>query len=271
MVKSRFPINCASIPKDLVESELFGYEGGAFSGASPSGKKGLIEMADKGTLFLDEVGDLPLEAQVQLLRFLEDGEFYKVGGTKKFKAVTRIISATNRDIDTMISKDEFRKDLYFRLGVVVIRVSSLNDRQEDVLPLASFFLDKYNRKFKKSITGISSEAKELLLKYTWSGNVRELKNLMERGALAAKGHELTIKDMGLSDIQSGKVMNPKENSMGLAPLMHSGMDIDDFHKAVDQFYFDQALKMTKGNENKAAQLLNLNHHTFRYRKKRLPE
>ena len=171
----------------------------------------------------------------------------------------------------MISKDEFRKDLYFRLGVVVIRVSSLNDRQKDILPLANFFLNKYNQKFNKSIIGISNEAKDLLLKYTWSGNVRELKNLMERGALAARGPELTIKDMGLSDIQSGKVMNSQENSMGLAPLMPAGIDIDGFHKAVDQFYFDQALKMTKGNEKKAAQLLNLNHHTFRYRKKRLPE
>ncbi len=158
-------INCAAIPKDLIESELFGYEAGAFSGAHSSGKKGLVEAADGGTLFLDEVGDLPMEAQVKLLRFLEEGQFYKIGGTKKYTAVTRIVSATNRDIDAMISQDEFRKDFFFRLGVVIIRVSSLNERQEDILPLASFFLEKYNRKFNKSLLGFSDEVEELLLKY----------------------------------------------------------------------------------------------------------
>ncbi|MBW1798971.1 MAG: sigma-54-dependent Fis family transcriptional regulator, partial [Deltaproteobacteria bacterium] len=125
-------VNCAAIPKDLIESELFGYEKGAFSGASPSGKNGLIEEAENGTLFLDEVGDLAMEAQAKLLRFLEMGEFYRVGGTKKLRIQTRVVSATNKDLHTMIEKDRFRKDLYYRLGVIEVQVPSLNERRDDI-------------------------------------------------------------------------------------------------------------------------------------------
>ncbi|MBE9569362.1 MAG: sigma-54-dependent Fis family transcriptional regulator, partial [Proteobacteria bacterium] len=133
-------VNCAAIPKDLVESELFGYEKGAFSGASASGKKGLVEDAANGTLFLDEVGDLSLEAQAKLLRFLEEGEFYRIGGTKKLQVQTRVVSATNKDLDSMIEKGLFRNDLYFRLGVIKVQIPSLNERPDDILPLAKHFL-----------------------------------------------------------------------------------------------------------------------------------
>jgi len=165
-------VNCAAIPKDLIESELFGYEKGAFSGASATGKKGLIEESASGTLFLDEVGDLSPEAQSKLLRFLEEGEFYRIGGTKKVQIETRVVSATNKDLENMIEKELFRKDLYFRLGVIRVEVPSLNERPEDIIPIAKHFLLAFSRKFDKTFTGISPEAESALMAYRWTGNVR---------------------------------------------------------------------------------------------------
>lgn len=199
-------VNCAAIPKDLLESELFGYEKGAFSGASTTGKQGLIESAENGTLFLDEVGDLRADAQAKLLRFLEDGEFYKVGSTTRQRMVTRIVSATNKDLELMVSNETFRKDLYFRLGVIKIQVPSLGERQNDVVLLARYFLHTFNEKFEKKLTNISDEAAELLKLYSWSGNVRELRNMMERAVLTATGEELSAKDLELEGIQRGRVM-----------------------------------------------------------------
>jgi DNA-binding NtrC family response regulator len=151
-------VNCAAIPRDLIESELFGYEKGAFSGADTSGKRGLIEEAAKGTLFLDEIGDLSPEAQAKLLRFLELGEFYRVGGTRKLHIDTRVVSATNKDIEKMILAGKFRKDLYFRLGVIKVQVPALNERPDDIVPLAKYFLKEFSDKFGRKIKGISPEA-----------------------------------------------------------------------------------------------------------------
>ena len=153
-------VNCAAIPTDLIESELFGYEKGAFSGAQSSGKKGLIEEAADGTLFLDEVGDLSLEAQAKLLRFLEQGEFYRVGGTKKHHIQTRVVSATNKNVEEMIKDNRFRSDLYFRLGVIRVEIPSLNERREDIIPLAKHFLFAFNTKFNKNLSGLSSETEK---------------------------------------------------------------------------------------------------------------
>jgi len=189
-------VNCAAIPKDLIESEIFGYEKGAFSGAGSSGKKGLIEDASKGTLFLDELGDLSIEAQAKLLRFLENGEFYRVGGTKKQHIQTRVISATNKNIEKMMKEGLFRKDLYFRIGVIKVKVPSLNDRRNDIMPLAEHFLYEFSTKFDKAFTGISPKAKKTLTNHNWTGNVRELKNLIERGVLVGKGPELMLPDIG---------------------------------------------------------------------------
>ena len=190
-------VNCAAIPKDLIESELFGYEKGAFSGASPLGKKGLIEASENGTLFLDEVGDLSFEAQAKLLRFLEEGEFYRVGGTKKYQIKTRVISATNKDLDNMIEKGLFRKDLFFRLGVIKVHVPSLNERRDDIMPIAKHFLLEFNRKFGKAFTGISPQAESALIHYQWVGHVRELRNIIEKGVLIGKGPVLDVEDIGL--------------------------------------------------------------------------
>ena len=262
-------VNCAAIPKDLVESELFGYEKGAFSGASASGKKGLVEDAASGTLFLDEVGDLSLEAQAKLLRFLEEGEFYKIGGTKKLQVQTRVVSATNKDLDSMIEKGLFRKDLYFRLGVIKIQIPSLNERPDDILPLAKHFLSEFNHKFDKSFTGLSLQAENSLLAYRWTGNVRELKNSIERATLIGKGPELRVEDFGIEGTHKPETPKQAGTEFSFPSLIDTGIDLSSVQEALEKHYIIQALEIANGNESRAARLLNINHHTFRYRKKKL--
>jgi DNA-binding NtrC family response regulator len=262
-------VNCAAIPRDLIESELFGYEKGAFTGAHSSGKEGLIKEAEGGTLFLDEVGDLSLEAQAKLLRFLEEGEFYRVGGTKMLRIQTRVVSATNKDLDLMIGQGLFRKDLYFRLGVIKVQIPSLNERPEDIIPLAKHFLYEFSNKFGKACTGITPEAENALMSYRWTGNVRELRNLIERGVLTGQGPELKPQDLGIEEIRGGEASERKKAHMGFPPLPPAGIDISSVQESLERFYIKEALKIAGGNESKAARLLNLNHHTFRYRKKKL--
>lgn len=264
--RSRFvTVNCAAIPKDLIESEIFGYERGAFSGANPLGKKGLIEEAANGTLFLDEIGDLSLAAQAALLRFLETGEFYRIGSTRKHHVQTRIVSATNRDLEKMIQTELFRQDLFFRIGVVKIEIPSLNQRRSDIMPLAIFFLDRFNTKFSKTISSFSTEAEELLMNHHWTGNVRELKNIIERGVLVAKGSELTPDEMGFS---RKEINFPRQTSI-FPPLTPDGVNLSRLKEEMEQFYISEALKLAHGNESQAARLLNINHHTFRYHRKKL--
>ena len=268
-------VNCAAIPKDLIESELFGYEKGAFSGASPSGKNGLIEEAENGTLFLDEVGDLAMEAQAKLLRFLEMGEFYRVGGTKKLRIQTRVVSATNKNLHGMIEKGQFRKDLYYRLGVIEIQVPSLNERRDDILPIARHFLYEFSQKFDKTFTDISPRAEGALREYLWTGNVRELKNTIERAALIGKGPELKIEDLGIEGLgryeagfRQSKIRDP-ESKATFPPIPPAGIDLNSVQNSLEKFYIEEAYKMAGRNESKAARLLNINHHTFRYRRKKL--
>jgi len=262
-------VNCAAIPKDLIESEIFGYEKGAFSGAGPSGKKGMIEDAANGTLFLDEIGDLSLEAQAKLLRFLENGEFYRVGSTKKHRIQTRVVSATNKNLEKMIEDGFFRKDLYFRIGVIKVNVPSLNERRNDIILLAGYFLDEFGEKFDKAFTSISSQAKEALINHNWTGNVRELKNIVERGVLIGKGPELMIRDIGLEN--TIQTQNKQSNKTVFPPIPPEGIDLSKVQLSLEKYYIDEAFKIAKGNESKAAKLLNINHHTFRYRRKKLLE
>lgn len=262
-------VNCAAIPRELIESELFGYEKGAFTGAHSSGKEGLIKEAEGGTLFLDEVGDLSLEAQAKLLRFLEEGEFYRVGGTKKLRIQTRVLSATNQDLDLMIGQGLFRKDLYFRLGVIKVQIPSLNERPEDIIPLAKHFLYEFSNKFGKAFTGITPEAENALMSYRWTGNVRELRNLIERGVLTGQGPKLKPRDLGIEETKDHEASEQEKAHMGFPPLPPAGIDISSFQESLERFYIKEALKIAGGNESKAARLLNLNHHTFRYRKKKL--
>ena len=262
-------LNCAAIPRDLIESELFGYEKGAFSGADATGKKGLIEEAVDGTLFLDEVGDLSLEAQAKLLRFLELGEFYRVGGTKKHHINTRVISATNKDLDRMMAEGQFRRDLYFRLGVIKVQAPSLNERPEDIIPLSKHYLQEFNRKFGKKVRGLSADAETVLLAHNWTGHVRELKNLMERAVLTGKRPELLPVDLGLDSHGQDAYASSGGDKIGFPPLPPEGFDLDGQLHAFEKHFIKQALKIAGGNESKAAKLLNINHHTFRYRKKKL--
>ncbi|MBX9692429.1 MAG: sigma 54-interacting transcriptional regulator, partial [Cyanobacteria bacterium] len=175
-------INCAAIPETLLESELFGYEKGAFTDARAQ-KRGIFELADRGTLFLDEIGEIPLTLQAKLLRVLEDQTFRRLGGVKDIKLDLRFVAATNKNLREAVREGAFRQDLYFRLNVIQILIPPLRDRREDILPLARFFVEHYNRKFKRSIDGISEEAARLLLQHDWPGNVRELRNAIERAMI----------------------------------------------------------------------------------------
>ncbi len=266
-------VNCSAFPEELIESELFGYEPYAFSGAKPQGKKGFIEEADQGTLFLDEVADLSLAGQAKLLRFLENGEFYKVGGTKKYKIATRVVSATNKDLDLLVEQEKFRKDLYFRLCVVTAKIPSLNDRPDDILPLAKHFLHEFNKKFDKKLIGISAQAQALLEAHEFTGNVRELKNIIERSVLVAKNQLVCVAELGLLSNEADDI-NPVP--MELAPikkahLPEEGVHLNDLLSGIERDYMALAMKQAMGNESQAAKLLNMNHHTFRYRWKRMSQ
>ncbi len=262
-------LNCAAIPRDLVESELFGYEKGAFSGASASGKSGLIEQAADGTLFLDEIGDLSLEAQAKLLRFLEEGEYYRVGGTQRLRVQTRIVSATNKDLNDSIEKGVFRLDLFYRLGVVKVEIPSLNQRREDIIRIAKFFLIEFGQKHGKTFAGISTDAKNFLENRQWKGNIRELRNLIERGVLVGDGPELTINDLGVDSLKSGDSQQPfnPESGSGFPQLPDNGIDLN----ALEEYFIREALNRTEGNDAKAAQLLKMSYYSYRYRKKKLKD
>ena len=260
-------LNCSAIPKDLIESELFGYEKGAFTGAKAAGKRGLVEQAADGTLFLDEVGDLSLEAQAKLLRFLEEGEYYRVGGTRKLQIRTRVVSATNKDLDDMIERDLFRQDLYYRLAVIKVEVPSLNKRRDDIVPIAKHFLGEFSNKHGKSITGFCADTEALLKNHNWQGNIRELRNLVERGILVGNGPELGAQDLGLEGTGEDGSPPPIEGETGMPILPDGGIDL----QALEEYYIKEALKKAGGNETKAAKLLKMSYYSFRYRRKKIKD
>lgn len=195
------PINCGAIPDSLIESELFGYEKGAFTGANPQGKVGKFERANGGTVFLDEIGDLPLHMQVKLLRVLQEREIFRVGGLSPIKINVRIIAATNKDLQTMVQKGEFREDLFYRLNVVPIQIPPLRERPQDIMEMAEIFFHRYTKLHRKLLKGISEEAKKLLLNHPYPGNVRELENLIEYGVIFEKDdflmEETILKKIGV--------------------------------------------------------------------------
>ena len=191
-------LNCASIPRDLAESELFGHERGAFTGALTR-KKGKLELADQGTLFLDEVGELDQKVQAKLLRVLETGSFTRLGGNQKIEVDIRVISATNKNLEEEIKKGNFREDLYYRLSVFHIHLPPLRERGRDVILLAEYFLKKFSKEYKKNCFELSEEAKEFLMSQKWKGNVRELKNLIERAVILCEGEVIKPEDLGLKN------------------------------------------------------------------------
>ena len=187
-------INCGAISPNLIESEFFGYEKGAFTGANTGGKKGYFEIANNGVIFLDEIGELPLEMQAKLLRVIQDGEFYRVGGTTPVKTNVRIISATNRDLEKFVEEGKFRRDLYYRLNVVPIRIPNLSDRVDDIPALVQHFLGKYGKKFGIA-RGITDSAMDYLQQLSWPGNIRELENSVQRLIISAQGEDITLMDV----------------------------------------------------------------------------
>ena len=252
------PINCGAIPKDLFESEVFGYDKGAFTGALEKGKMGKVEAAEKGTLFLDEVGELPPSAQVKVLRVLDEKEYFKVGGVEKKKADVRIIAATNRDLESAVEKGSFRDDLYFRLNVVKLHIPPLRERKEDILPLFRFFLDRFNKQFKKSFVQISQEAEERIVSYPWLGNIRELRNTAERIVLLEKGDTILGKHLSFLSEES----EPPEGGIQFRPHLPSqGIILDE----VEKHYILEALRMKKGNKLQAAKMLGISRSAFLYR------
>lgn len=250
--RSQYPImaiNCSAFSKDLLESELFGYKAGAFTGAMKD-KPGLFEVANHGTIFLDEIGEMAFDLQARLLRVLETGEYIKVGDTKPTKVDVRIISATNRDLKKEIENGHFREDLYFRLSVFQIHLPPLRERKEDIEMLAETFLKRFSTKLKKEIKGMTSEVVDILKGAEWRGNIRELKNVMERSAIVCD-EEVTVQDLPID-------------------LQCAGMDEEqgkeEFELAViEQKHITKVLQYTRGNKTEAARLLKIGLATL-YRK-----
>ena len=191
-----YEINCAALPTNLIESELFGYAGGSFTGAHREGKKGILELAHKGTLFLDEIGEMPLEIQAKLLQVLQEKTFRSVGGRELKKVDVRIVAATNRNLQEMVKQGTFRKDLYYRLNVIPIHIPPLRERQEDILPLVSYYLQHFNEKYGRNVT-LSPHVLHAFLEYPWEGNNREIENVMERVVITAD-ELVTMDDLPLS-------------------------------------------------------------------------
>jgi two-component system, NtrC family, response regulator AtoC len=254
-------INSTAIPENLLESELFGYEKGAFSGAVSS-KAGKFELADKGTLFLDEIGDVPAAIQVKLLRVLQDRDFERLGGTKTHKVDVRLVAATNRDLRAALEEGTFREDLYYRLNVVAIDIPPLREHKEDIPALANFFLERNAREANKApseaaktkIISITPEAMKRLMEYHWPGNVRELQNIIERGVTLASGPALDAGDIHLDAPAASAASNV---AYGLPP----GMTLDQWEEEIIR----EALRRADGNKSQAARALGLSRNALRYR------
>lgn len=254
-------INCAAVPETLLESELMGHEKGAFTDARTQ-KKGLFEIADGGTVFLDEIGDMPLSIQAKLLRVLEDRVFRRVGGTKDIHVDVRIVSATNKDLLTAIAEKTFRNDLYYRLQVIPILLPPLRERRADILPLTRTFIEAFNQEFGKSVKGISPQAESFLLDYDWPGNVRELRNVIERAIILESDEIMQLEHLPREMVS--KTTTTESSSALTFNLPPEGIDIED----VERELIHQALAATDGNQSKAAKKLNLGIDAFRYRMKK---
>ena len=245
-------ITCSALPDQLLESELFGHERGAFTDARMQ-KRGLLESAHGGTVFLDEMGEMAPALQAKLLRFLEEKSFKRVGGAGDIRVDVRVVAATNRNVEEQVAKGGFRSDLYYRLNVLPIRLPALREHADDVAALVDFFVDTFNVEFKKRITGVSPAAATLLKSYGWPGNVRELRNVVERAMLLAEGGRLEVHDFGA--LKTGAAAGDPFD------LPAGGIDLED----VERSLVIQALKRSGGNQTKAAALLGLNRDQIRYR------
>lgn len=256
-------VNCAAIPENLLESELFGYEKGAFTGANTKGKAGLFEIADKGTLFLDEIAELPLFLQPKLLRVIENGEVRRIGSTNDKKIDVRLIGATNKNLKQMISDHTFREDLFYRLNVIPIMLPPLRSRPEDIIAMAEMFLQEYNIKYRYNKyfgPGIIND----LLRYHWPGNVRELKNIIERLFLTTQNDEINSYETGItmpvreSEVKTGGTENSSKKYSG---------ELKDVLEEVEKQYIEQVIQECQGSINEAAKMLGI-HRSVLYRKRK---
>lgn len=273
--KAFIPINCGAIPSELMESELFGYEKGAFTGAH-SRKKGLLEVADGGTVFFDEIAELPLNLQVKLLRVIQDSTFIRVGGTYPVKIDIRIISATSKNLEEEIKKGKFREDLFYRLNVFHIHIPPLRERKEDILPLLEFFVKKFSREFRKNIKGFTDKAKELILNHPWYGNVRELENMVERAIILCEEGWINEEFVEFKDFkESSKSLSQElmERDEEISLLLKEIIDklngenfsLKDITPRVEKYLIMKGLKKTKGNVLKASKILDVSHRALIYK------
>ena len=269
-------INCSAIPETLMEAELFGHEKGAFTDAKQM-KKGLFEMADGGTLFLDEIGELSPLLQAKLLRVLEDQVIRRVGGVRDMQVDVRVIAASNRDLEKAVREGHFRQDLYYRLAIIAIFIPALRERKEDILPLVDFFVDRYNRKFKKSVRGITDETRRRLLAHDWPGNVRELKNSIERAMILEDEPLLRPVYLPFSVSESGGLTAfersapgdgvqslPNGRSLPRLYIPEGGTSLEE----VERSMVELAMRNANGNQTHAAKLLDISRDALRYKLKK---
>ena len=270
-------INCSAIPETLMESELFGHEKGAFTDARQM-KKGLFETADGGTLFLDEIGELSPLLQAKLLRVLEDQVIRRIGGVRDIQVDVRVIAASNRDLEKAVRESAFRQDLYYRLAIIAIFIPPLRDRKEDIAPLVDFFIGRYNRKFKKSVQGITADTKRLLLAHNWPGNVRELKNSIERAMILEDEPLLHAVYLPFSVVEAGGGQTAFERTSSsnggqqlpngrMLPRLYipeGGTSLEEIEHAM----VDLAMKQANGNQTHAAKLLDISRDALRYKLKK---
>ncbi|MBC2580519.1 sigma 54-interacting transcriptional regulator [Clostridium sp. DJ247] len=245
-------INCAALPENLIESELFGHVEGSFTGAKKGGKPGLFELAHKGTIFLDEIGELSLEFQARLLRVLQEKKVMRIGDDKVIPLDVRIISATNRNIRAMVEENKFREDLFFRINILTLLIPSLNEREEDILELSQFFLTSYSIKYDKNIYGIEDEAKQYLINYQYKGNIRELEGIIERAVVLCENNKIGLRDIKIQDCYiKDNIVNEEVAEGRLVTL-----------KELEENYINEVISRCKGNLSEASRILGVNRSTL---------
>ena len=243
-------LNCATLSESLIESEIFGHEKGAFTNAYQK-KHGLVEVADRGTLFLDEIGEMPLGLQAKLLRFLDSGEFRRLGSNKTLTVDVRLIAATNKEMKELVRKGEFREDLYYRLNVITIVIPPLRERKGDIPELAAYFLGKYSKKMGKRIAGFRPEAMETLMRYAWPGNARELENVVERGVILCDNSTIGPEDLSIN-----------------APPPAAEMSANPSLEEIEKDYILRVLRDAGGNQSRASQILGIDRKTLYHKLKK---
>src|SRR5204862_1204858 len=254
-------VNCAALQENLLESELFGHEKGAFTGADKQ-RIGRFEQADGGTLFLDEIGDMSASTQAKILRVLQEHEFERLGGTRTLRVDVRLIAATNRDLPAMVATSQFREDLYYRLNVVSIEMPPLRERKDDIVPLAHSFIRKFAAELKKKIEGLEPDAQKLLMRYNWPGNIRELENTIERAMLLAERRAIAADDLQLGEAASS---GPGRDHASVVKLPPTGIPLED----IERHAILEALKMSNWVQKDAAELLSISPRVMNYKIKTL--